>query len=52
MPGGRQAEREVSVKLWNLLPHGAVHAEDLQGKKQLHISQEEKSIDSYEMQPL
>lgn len=48
--GSRQAEGAVAVKLWNSLPHDAVHAKNLQGKEQLNISQEEKSIDSHELQ--
>lgn len=50
VPGSRQAEGVVTVKPWNSLPHDAVRAKNLQGKKQLNISQDEKSIGSYEMQ--
>lgn len=52
MLGSRQAEGAVAFKLWNLLPHDAVHGKDSQGKKQLNVSQEEKSLDSHEMQTL
>lgn len=49
VPGSRQAEGTVAVKPWNSL-HDSVRAKNLQDKKQLNISQEEKSIDSHEMQ--
>lgn len=50
VPSSRQGEGGSTVKPWNSLLCDAVCAKHVQGEKQSNISQEEKCIDSHDMQ--